>query len=294
MLENKNIADKIADFIIYSILILFAAFCVYPVIYTFSIAISEPAAVKRMEVILWPVGLSLKSFEQIFQHEYIGKSYLNSIFYTSVGTLYSLILTMVGAFVLSRKRLVGRNFFMFAIWFTMMFSGGLIPTFLVINSLGMLNTRWAMIIPCAISQYNLIIMRTSMMSIPDSLEESAKMDGANDFQVMVNIIFPVSIPVISTIALFYAVGIWNSYFNAIIYLNDKSKYPLQAILRELLVTFTDISTDKGMMDYDTLKNFSPLGFRGAVIVASILPMMIVYPFIQKYFVKGVMIGSIKG
>ena len=290
----KTRAERVGDVFIYAILIIFAAFCIYPLIYIFSNAISSPDAVKRMEVVIWPVGFSLESFRYIVEHEYLGISYLNSFFYTIAGTVWQLLWTTIGAYVLSRKYLIGRNAMMFLIWFTMMFSGGLIPLYLVVNDLGMVGTRWALIIPCAVSQYYLIIMKTSMQELPSELEESAKIDGANSLTVMMRIILPVSIPTIMTIALFFAVGRWNSYFDAIIYLRDKAMYPLQAILRELLVTFTDKSTDGGTMAGDYQKNFSTLGFRCATILVSLIPVMIAYPFVQKYFVKGVMIGSIKG
>ncbi len=290
----KTRAERVGDVFIYAVLILFAAFCIYPLIYIFSNAISEPEVVRRMEVVLWPVGFTFKSFKYIVEHEYLGKSYLNSLLYTVAGTLWQLLWTTIGAYVLSRKHLIGRNVMMFFIWFTMMFSGGLIPLYLVVNDLGMVGTRWALIIPCAVSQYYLIIMKTSMQEIPAALEESAKIDGANSLTIMIRIVLPISLPTIMTIALFFAVGRWNSYFDAIIYLRDKALYPLQAILRELLVTFTDISTDAGTMTADYQKNFSTLGFRCATILVSLLPVMVAYPFVQKYFVKGVMIGSIKG
>lgn len=228
------------------------------------------------------------------EHEYLLSSYANAVFYTVFGTIYSMILTILGAFVLSRRRLIGRDTFMFLIWVTMVFSGGLIPTYLQVRNLGMINSRLAMIIPCAVSQYNLIVMRTSMLTIPESLEESAKIDGASDLRVLWNIVLPVSVSVLATVGLFYAVGQWNSYFTAMIYLSDKTKFPLQLILRELLVTMTDTTTDRGMMSADAINRFTPLGFKGAVIVVSLLPMMVLYPFIQRYFVKGVMIGAIKG
>lgn len=293
-MARNNKAEIKGDIVIYSLLTGFAVFCIYPILYVFANAVSEPEAVKNMDVFLWPVGFTFKSWKYIIEHQYIGKSYLNSVFYTTAGTSYSLALTTLGAYILSRKNFVGRNLFMFLIWFTMMFGGGLIPTFLVVNTLGMVNTRWALIIPCAISQYYLIIMRTSMLQIPDSLEESATIDGAGPIVIMFKIILPVSIPTIATIALFLAVARWNDYFTAIIYLNNKGFYPLQAILRELIVTFTDTSTDMGMMNYENQKNFATLGFRCATILCALIPPMAVYPFVQKYFVKGVMIGSIKG
>ena len=291
---SKTIQDVFTDVFVYFILITFAVLCLYPIIYIFSLSISDPVFVRRMEVWLLPKGFSLQSFKLIFDHPYINKSYLNSIFYTLAGTAYSMVLTILGAYVLSRKRLIGRNVIMFGIWFTMVFTGGLVPTYLLVNDLNMINTRWSLIIPTAISQYNLIIMRTSMLEIPDSLEESAKIDGFNAFRIMVNIIIPTSLPVIATVSLFYGVWIWNSYFSALIYLSSKDLYPLQAILRELLVAYTDNFTDLGKMDPRTQTMFTPFGFRAAVVVVSILPMMFVYPFIQKYFVTGIMVGSIKG
>lgn len=293
-IKKIKASDYIFDIIVYTVLTLFALICIYPVLYVFSISISQPDEVMKMRVWLWPVGLSLKSYEYIARNEYLPLSYFNSVLYTIGYTVYAMILTIFGAYALSRRRLIGRNFFMFAIWFTMVFSGGMIPTFILFKNLGLYNTRWVMIIPGAVNQYNLIMMRTYMKSIPDSLEESAIIDGANDFTILFKIIVPASIPVIATISLFYIVAQWNDYFTALIYLNTRRLYPLQSILREILIAMTDKSTDPGKMSVHERRNFSPLGFKGAVIMVSVLPMMILYPFIQRYFVKGIMIGAIKG
>lgn len=289
-----GVGDRIFDLINGTLLILFALFCIYPVWYTLINTFSDPALLQKQMVIMFPAGLSLKNFTKIVEQQYLLSSYINAFTYTAAVVVYSTSLTILGAYVLSRKRLIGRNFFMFAIWFTMVFSGGLIPTYLVIDRLELVNTVWAIILPCAISQYNLIVMRTAMAAVPQTLEDAARIDGAGDIRILFNVVLPCSLPVVATVALFYCVGQWNSYFKEMIYLSDKETYPLQLILRELLVAFTDNSTDANRMSAAERSNFAPLGFKCAVIFMSLLPMMMLYPFIQRFFVKGIMIGAIKG
>ena len=270
-----SVGDRVFDLVNGLLLALFGLICAYPVWYVLINTFSDPARLQRELAIIIPHGLSFDNFIYIFRQEYLLRSYLNAFLYTAGVVIYSTGLTILGAYVLSRKRLIGRNMFMFLIWFTMVFSGGLIPTYLVVNDLHLVHTVWAVILPCAISQYNLIV-------------------GAGDVRILLNVILPVSLPTVATIALFYGVGQWNSYFKEMIYLNHRETYPLQLILRELLVTFTDNSTDAMKMSAAEQSHFAPLGFKSAVIFMSVVPMVIIYPFIQRFFIKGIMIGAIKG
>lgn len=288
--------DLFVDIMAYTLILFFTIIFIYPVIYTVALSFSSPEYVNRGEVWLIPRGINFRSYKLILEHEYIMGSFLNSVIYTSLGTLYSMILTIFGAYALAHERLRGRNFFSLLIAFTMLFSGGMIPTYLLVKDLKMLDTIWALIIPLAVSPYNMIVMRTVFQQNPSSLEESAKIDGAGYFLILFKIIIPISKPVIATIALFYAVGKWNDFFTPLIYLNTKTKFPLQLIARELLVTFSDQSLNRAVNAADQADryNFSPMTFRAAVIFVCIFPLLVIYPFVQKYFVKGIMIGAVKG
>ena len=297
--KNKNrtkrtMEDIVVDFVVGIIMIIVLFVILYPIIYIFSNSISYADAVMKKEVLLLPKGFNLQSYKMIFDHEYIIPSYMNTLYYVSLGTIYSMILTVFGAYALSKKRLFGRNTFMFLIAFTMLFNGGLIPTYLLVNSLNMVNKRSVMIIPMAVSAYNLIVMRTSFQQTPESLEESAKIDGANDLYILFRIYIPLNLAVVATITLFYVVAKWNDFFQALVYLNDKKLFPLQMILRELLITADDNTLNRQTVASDTHGMFTPMGFRSSVTIISMLPLLIIYPFLQKYFVKGIMIGSIKG
>ena len=244
MPKNKNNLIKSKDDLIIDsislILVVFATVAfLYPVIYIISLSLSSAETVEARKIWLYPMGLNINAYKLIFHHKYLIRSFGNSVIYAIAGTIYSLILTIFGAYSLSHKELRGRNFFMMMIFFTMLFSGGLIPTYLLVQDLGMIDTIWAMIIPVAISPWNLIVMRTMFQQNPVSLEESAKIEGANHLQILFRIIVPISMPVVATIALFYFVGKWNDYFNGLIYLTTKNKFPLQLIARELLVTMSD-------------------------------------------------------
>jgi len=287
--------DLLLQIFAYMLLIAMIIVFLFPIINVISLSFSGRQYVERRDVLLWPLGFNLDSYRMIFEHQYVIGSFFNSVIYTFVGTLYSLTLTVFGAYALAHKRLRFRSLITLLIAFTMLFSGGLIPTFLLVRDLGFLDKMWALIIPLAISPWNLIVMRTVFQQNPDSLEESAKIDGAGYFRILFRIIIPISLPVIATIGLFYTVDKWNDFFNALVYLSTKSKFPLQLIAREILVTFSDQSLNRivNAADADRM-NFTPMTFRAALIVISITPLMLVYPFLQKYFVKGVMIGAIKG
>lgn len=285
--------DVAFDFFVYAVMILMSMIFLYPVVYVCANSISASDAVLRREVWLWPVGFTARSYELVFEHQHVLSSYWNTIVYTVWGTLYSLALTVLGAYPLSRKYLPFRDFFMLLIAFTMMFGGGLIPTFLLVRDLGIINTTWAMVLPCAVTPFNLILLRTNMQQIPDAIEESAKIDGANDWLILFKIILPMCLASLVTVLLLYFVAKWNDWFNALIYLNDRNKYPLQLILRDILISNDDKSLNQEMLR-DTKNTVSPLGFKSAIMVIAMAPLIILYPFVQKFFVKGIMIGAVKG
>ena len=293
-LNKRGPFDIVFDGLIYLFMLLFFIIVAYPILYVLALSFSSREAVLNNEVYIIPVGFNFDNYKLVLKHEFLPKAFLNSVFYTVFGTLYSMILTILGAYALSRKNYFGRDFIMFLIAFTMMFGGGMIPSYMLIKNLGLLNTRLALIIPFAVSQYNLIVMRTYMQQIPSAIEESAKLDGANDFVILFRIFVPMSKPVIATITLFYAAGQWNDFFSGLIYLDDKNKFPLQLVIRDLLITQNDATLNQGLAAQQGMPSLTPGGVRAAIVVVTVLPLLVVYPFIQKYFVKGVMLGSIKG
>jgi ABC-type glycerol-3-phosphate transport system permease component len=264
----------------------------YPLVFVFSSSFSSGDAVMYGRVILWPVEFSLEGYQLVFNEESLLTGFRNSLVYMGLGTTVNMVMTTLLAFPLSRRRLPGRNLIMFLVVFTMFFSGGLIPTFLVVNRLGMVDTIWAMVIPNAISTFNLIIMRTYFQnSLPEELFESAALDGCGNFRFLLRIALPLSKPILAVLVLYYAVGHWNSYFNALIYLRGSERISLQLALRNILLA-NQISSGGG----DGFGEMAKIGLtvKYAVIVVSSLPVVILYPFIQKYFIKGVMVGAIKG
>lgn len=262
-------------------------------LYTISMSISEPIYAMRNEVYLFPKGFSVESYKMVFENQEVLTAYLNTLWYTGVGTTINILMTVISAYPLSRKRFFIRNHLMVLVTFTMFFSGGMIPSFILINQLGLYNTRWAIVLPVAINTWNLILCRTFFQSIPDSLEEVATIDGASQFIILFKIFLPLSMPIIAVLILYYAVGHWNSYFSAILYLSDPDLQPMQIYLRKVLILAnTSIIGDK--MTTGTERSMATLQLKYSIIVVATLPILVVYPFLQKYFVKGVMIGSIKG
>ena len=264
----------------------------YPMWYVIMAAFSDPARFVSHTGLLWlPEGFSLAGFKMVLRTASIVTGYGNIILYVITGTALNILLTSMGAYVLSRKKLYIRRFLSLAIVFTMYLSGGLIPFYLTVRNLGLYNTRLALILPVAVNTWNLIVMRTSMSQVPDSLE--AKIDGANDFVILFRVILPVIKSTVAVMVLFYAVQHWNSWFNAMIFLQDRSKYPLQLFLREILLSgsMTDIATGSTGEDVNNVLTMNMLKY--CTIVVSTLPILCIYPFLQKYFVKGVMIGSVK-
>lgn len=289
----RSRTDALFDTGVYAIMIVLSAIFLYPVIYAISSSFSGAEALLHQEVWLWPVDVTLRSYQLVFEHEYVLPSYGNTILYTVLGTAYSVLLTILGAYPLSRSYLPFRDFFMLIIAFTMLFGGGLIPTFLVVRDLKLINTLWALVFPCAVTPFNLILLRTSMQGIPDAIEESAKIDGANDWIILVRIILPMCMASVMTVVLLYFVAKWNDWFNALIYLNDREKYPLQLILRDILASNDDKTFNQQMLR-EAKNSVSSLGFKCAIMVIAMAPLLVVYPFIQRYFVKGIMVGAVKG
>jgi putative aldouronate transport system permease protein len=274
-----------------NIFIVFVVFAtLYPFIFIASASISNASAVARMEVWLLPKGINFDAYRRVFRETQLWVSYRNTIWYVLVGTTVNLIMTTLLAYPLSRRKFQGRRFLMIAITFTMFFSGGMVPSFVLVRSLGLMNTRWALVIPSAISTYNLIVTRTFFEGIPESLHEMATIDGAGEFRILVRIFLPLSMPILATLVLFYAVGHWNTYFNAMLYLSREALYPLQIFLRRILLQY---EANNMMLDIQVDRNDISRTIRYATIMISTLPIICVYPFLQKYFVKGVMIGAIK-
>ena len=298
MLETKTRGDKVFSIVNTTIVTIFFIIVLYPLIYVISASFSDALAVIQNKVFLWPVGFNLRGYEAVFEDERIMTGYFNSGFYMVFGTMLNVVMTILAAYPLSRKDFIDRNIFMGLFVFTMLFNGGLIPTYLLIRDLNMVDSRAVMIIPKAIGVWNVIITRTYFQStIPDELLEAAQMDGCTDFRFLHKVVLPLSGPILAVITLFYAVAHWNSFFDALIYLKSADKFPLQIILRDILVEnqaasqMTESVDD--LEDMIARQQLMELLKYSLIIVAS-LPLLVLYPFIQRYFVKGVMIGSLKG
>ena len=287
--------DKIFTIIVAVILTMFFIAVLYPCIFVISASFSSGTAVQSGRVVLWPVDFSLDGYDTVFNTPTVWTGYRNSLFYTVAGTIINLCMTPIAAYCLSRHDLPGRNGIMLAFTFTMFFSGGLIPMYMQVQKLGMRNSPLALMLPGAISVYNMIVARTFISNtIPRELLEASQIDGCSDIRYFVNIVLPLSKAIIAVLTLFYAVGHWNSYFNAMIYLHNKDLYPLTLFLREILMsTNIDPSTVSDPELQARLADMAAV-IKYALIVVSVVPVLLIYPFVQKYFVTGVMIGSVKG
>ena len=288
-------SDKILQAVVYTLVILLLVIIIYPLVYVVSSSFSSGSAVSSGRVLLWPVEFSLDGYEAVFAYKQIWVGYKNTVFYTIVGTCLNLVLTVMAAYPLSRANFQGKGIYMTIFMITMFVSGGLIPNYILMTQLKLTNTRAALILSGALSVYNMTIMRTFFRSsIPGDLLDAAKIDGITDIGYLFKIVLPLSKAIISVICLYYAVAHWNSYFNAMLYLRDSTLEPLQTVLRSILISGkVDLSniTDPEMLAkmqgmQDLMKN--------AIIVVSSVPMLVAYPFVQKFFEKGVMIGSVKG
>ncbi len=292
---SDSFPDKVFNVTITIITFIFIILCAYPLIYVVSASFSDPMDIFAGKVWLLPSSPTLKGYKTVFDYPDVWIGYGNSVFYTVFGTLINVFMTILAAYPLSRKDLKYRKPIIMLFTFTMLFNAGMIPNYLLIRDLHLLNTRWALLLPGAISVYNMIIVRTFFMSnIPDELLESARLDGCSDFRFLLNIVLPLSGAVIAVITLYYAVGHWNQYFNAVLYLTDKNTYPLQVFLRNILLENSINDLSAGSVVNESERTYLNELLKYSLIVVASAPLLAVYPFIQKYFVKGVMIGAVKG
>lgn len=295
-MEQKTIARKrlpIGSACVYAILVIFVFLCSYPFLNVIAYSLSGYNAVLSGKVTFYPINFNLLAYKEILGRSQIWDSMKTTVLVTLMGTATSLVLTLFASYALSRNYLPGKKIFTGLILFTMYFSGGMIPTFMVIKGLGMYDKLTALFIPQAVNVFNFIVMRTFFRELPQSLEEAAKIDGASDIKVLVQIILPLSLPIIATMGLFYAVGYWNTYFDALLYIQSPEKFTLQLRLRNLL--FGEELNNSGGGNLEGLgTQVMTQSLKMATVVVSTIPILVVYPWLQKYFVKGVMLGSIKG
>ncbi len=288
--------ERLFDGMIYIVLFLVLALMVYPLIYVVSCSFSDPLLVLRGEIRLLPRGFHLDSYAAVLKENKLLRGYMNTILYTVAGALLNILLTTTGAYALSCENLRGRKMITRFIIFTMLFSGGLIPTYIVVSNLNLLNTMWSIVLPNAVSVTNFIIMKSSFENgIPKDLKEAARVEGCSNIGVFTKIVLPLSKSIIAVMVIFYSVGHWNEYFNALLYITDKAKQPLQVILRDILISneLTEMMGNVNQLNSETRAMIAE-GMKYSTIVLSSLPMILLYPFFQKYFVKGVMVGSVKG
>jgi len=293
--KNQSMKDKIFIIIVYVLLSMLFVIVAYPLIYIVSASFSDPQAVISGKVVLWPVSPTLRGYAAVFKNHKIVTGFINSILYMAIGTLVNIIMTILCAYPLSRKEFTARNKLAAIFVFTMYFSGGLVPTYILVNKLGLINSPLAMIIPSAMSTYNMIICRTYIQnSIPDELYEAAQLDGCTPWKYLKRVVVPLCKPIIAVLVLYYGVAKWNSYFDAMLYLKKASLQPLTIVMREILIQnkidYTMISDAKVASE---MQGLTQLLKYSTIVVASV-PVLIIYPFVQKYFVKGVMIGAVKG
>ncbi len=291
---RQSAGDRAFDWAIQIIAVVIVALVLLPLIFVLSASFSDPDLVLRGKVLLWPKGFTLTAYRLVFENQDLWLGYRNTVFYTVVGTVINILMTVLAAYPLSRKNMKGRRILTLLILVTMYFNGGLIPTYLLVRNLGMDNTIWAVMIPVAISTYNLIVCKTFFEhTIPTEIYESAYLDGASNTRILLSIVLPLSKAILAVLVLYYGVEHWNSFFNALIYLRDKKLHPLQIVLRDILLlgqTEQMGSNDVGMGEKIKMAEAIKYG----VIVVSSAPVLMLYPFVQKHFVQGVMIGAVKG
>lgn len=277
------------DAVLAVLLSLVAIVTVYPVLFIVAVSFSDTAYIVQNKVILWPKGFNIEAYKQILENPKIPRAYWNTIVYTGLGTLINLLMTAIAAYPLSRPTFFGRKWFMIAIVLTMFLTGGIIPTYLIVQKLHLIDTMWAILLPNAIWTIELLILKSFFESMSPSLRESAVIDGASEYRILGSIMIPLSKPALASIGLFYFMGHWNSFFIPMIYLNDTALYPLQVVLRDML--FFDTARETGLIDQATL---TPQALKNATIFISMIPVLLIYPFAQRYFAKGIMLGSEKG
>lgn len=295
MTVKRSAGEKVFSIINVVIMILLMIICLYPFLYVLFASFSDPYNLMRHQgLLLKPLGFTTKGYELVFRNPDIRTGFMNTFFYVTVGTAISILLSSMSAYVLSKEGLLWGKPLMLMVTIPMFFSGGLIPFFLQVQRLGLMDKRLAIILPTAISSWNLIIMKTAFKEIPGSLIESARIDGANDFTILFKVVMPLSKATLAVMTLFYAVGQWNSWFNASLFLRERSKFPLQLILKEILISneTREMMKTKGSAQFIKADAYKAL-IKYSTIIVSTLPILCIYPFLQKYFVKGVMVGSVK-
>lgn len=293
MAIRKTTGERVFDALNFAVLTLLILVTLYPLLYVLFASFSSPGELARYRGVLFgPLGFSSAAYQAVFANPNIITGYRNTIFYVVAGTFINIVLTCLGAYALSRRNVMWKRPITLLIVFTLFFSGGLIPSYLLVaRTLDWINTPWAILVPGAISTFNLLVLKTAFEQVPPSLEEAARMDGANDFVILWRVVIPLSLPAIAVITLFYAVGHWNAYFSALIYLRDRTLYPLQLVLREILIANQTGDMTSGSLGGDV----EPIGetIKYATIIVATIPILFLYPFLQRYFVKGVLIGAIK-
>ncbi|MBQ7841463.1 MAG: carbohydrate ABC transporter permease [Lachnospiraceae bacterium] len=292
--SREGLGDRVFNAVAITIVLILTVIVILPLMNVVAASFSSSDAVNAGKVLLLPIEFTLDNYRTVLKYNSVWIGYRNTIFYTAAGTVISVLLSLFCAYPLATKRFSGRKFFNKLFLLTMIFNGGMIPTYIVVRDLKLLNSVWSVLLPTAISFYNVIIMRNYIeTTIPDELEESARVDGCSPARYFVSFVVPLAKPIIAVIAMYYAVAQWNDYFNAFLYLTNKNLYPLQLFLREILISSKFSASD---LDPDAIKAIQGLAdtLKYVIIVVSTLPLMCIYPFVQKYFVKGVMIGSVKG
>lgn len=294
---KDSLGDRVFIICVTVLITVLLLITLYPLYFVVIASVSDPLEVFKGNVLLFPKGLSGYAYSLVWKNPDIWIGYRNTILYTIIGTSINITLTMMGAYALSRKKMFGRGPIMFLILFTMFFNGGLVPTYLQIQNMGLYNTFWVIVLIDAVGVYNLIVARTFLQTtINEQLYEAAYMDGCSDARAFIKIVLPLSAPIVAVLILFYGVGHWNQYFNALIYLQDRSRIPLQLVLREILLANMTSTMTEGseILEGDMSKYLVSESLKYAVIIVSSFPMLILYPFLQKFFVKGIMVGAIKG
>ncbi|MDF2921372.1 MAG: transporter permease [Paenibacillaceae bacterium] len=289
--QDKTVGDRIFLTVNYSLLFIFSMITIIPFIYIIAVSFATPQEISKGGLMLFPTEFTLSAYRYIFSTDTMIRSLLVSIYITLFGTLINLVLTSLMAYPLSRQTLRGRQPLLLMVLVTMLFSGGMIPTYFVVKGFGLINTYWSLMIPTAISAFNLIVLKNFFQQIPEGLVDSAKIDGSNDLGILFRIIIPLSLPAMATFGLFYAVGHWNTYFNAVMYINDSEKFPVQIVLRQVILLSQGQIGDSAQND---VVDFLPQTVQMATIVVATVPILLVYPFLQKHFAKGAMLGSVKG
>lgn len=291
---SKSVWDRVADVFIYGILALFGFMTLFPVYYVFVVSLTPYSEVLRNGgFVIYPTRITFDAFQAVFSSQTVPQALKITILVTVLGTFLNLLVTTLLAYPLSKRYIPGRNFILLGIVFTMLFSGGLIPLYLVVRGTGLMNTIWALIIPGLVSSFNMLIMKTFFENMPHEIEEAAKVDGCGDVSTLVRIVLPLATPIMATLGLFYGVGHWNAYFSGIMYLNDKTMYPIQVVLRNMIQT-PNVSQELAIANPMLLQTLPPETIKMATVVVAIIPVLVIYPFLQRYFIKGMLIGAIKG